>query len=174
MRETITFPTLNDVMPDVETFNNYCKAFGITTLDPDIYTNLIIRYGESTLRYASYTVAAAKVLRDVVFHYDIFLNQKDALDALYKLDLADFARGGQSIQNVAQNPNTEPSTGTDELLAYINAQQSTQIRHSEFDAIQRKYQASLRGYINKLLEALEHHFRGIYTEGEEVYFYGRD
>lgn len=173
MRETLTFPKLSDVFPDIATFNGYCVAFDIDQMDSDIYTNLIIRYGDSTLRYSSYSLAAAKILRDIDFHYGIFLNQKEALDALYKMDLEDFERGAQSIQNVAQNPNTEPSVSTGEVLDYINAQQSTVMKYAELDAIHRKYQASMRGYINKLLEALDHHFRGIHTEGEEVYFYGR-
>lgn len=166
----LIFPKMNQVFPTKSKYDEYCDVLGIETIDENLYTHMMIEYGDSTFRYLSHDIAAAKVIRIMALQYPIYLQKKEAIEELQKLELADFAEGELNIANIAQNPNNDP---TDEIIPFVSTQQVIKSKRSKVDTIVSKYRTTLYEHTKTILKELAPLFRGIHSEKEDMYLYDR-
>ncbi|NLN80051.1 MAG: hypothetical protein GX132_01435 [Erysipelotrichia bacterium] len=167
---TMIFPKFSEVFPDDAAFKGYLDAFDLVMTEyKEIYAHLLLRFEDSTFRYATYEKSASKLMRILAVEYPYYKQKKDALTELYQLDLAKFQDGGLQVMNLASNPNEEPPTDSAEPLPYTAQQTVSTIKMSEVDAIMKKYRAAFRDPIDTLVKACENLFRGIYEEEEDIY-----
>lgn len=164
----MTFPNLSQVFPNQKTFDNYCAALDVGPYHDSIYAHMMIRFGESTLRYSSQDQAAMKVIRILDLQYDVWLQKKEALDELRDQDLEAYKEMSMQIGNMAANPNTEPE---EEIIPYVSQQQTIYVKRGKVDAILSKYRAALAGHTERLLNELQFLFKGIHAESEDVFIY---
>lgn len=164
----LIFPKMNQVFPTKSKYDEYCDVLGIETIDDNLYTHMMIEYGESTFRYLSHDTCAAKVIRIMSLQYPIYVQKKEAIEALRELELADYSESAISISNVAQNPNNAP---VDEILPYVSTQQVTKAKLSQVDTIVSKYRITLYEYTRTVLRELAPLFRGIHSEKEDMFPY---
>lgn len=162
------FPKLRQVFPSQEVFNSYCTALQVGLIDDEIFAQMMIRYGDSTLRYTSHEVSAMKVIQIIATHYPVYLQRKEALAELRQLELEEFRESDMQIGNTAQNPNQEP---VDEIIPYVSQQQTVLIKRGNLDAILLKYNTSLYGHVRPILNELAYLFKGIHAESEDVFIY---
>lgn len=167
----MTFPKMNDLFPTVDVWNDWCEVYGISEMDPDIYTHIMIKYGGDCLRYSSHDMAAAKVFQILSIEYPAYIRKREAAEAIYLLELEAFKHGTLTVANQAANPNTTPSTDSLDPLPYIAAQQTVGTKLDDLEGLQRQYRATYTKYLDDLLKSLENLFQGILTESEDVYLY---
>ena len=46
----LIFPKMNQVFPTKSKYDEYCNVLGVETIDENLYTHMMIEYGDSTFR----------------------------------------------------------------------------------------------------------------------------
>lgn len=128
----------SDVYSSSDEFLADYKGIGLPTTiaDSSAQTLYYLLYG----RYGNDIVASSDLTRfkyamfSIVFQYGPnWEKQLEIQEKLRGLTEKEITTGGMQVYNTADNPSTEPSTDTDEELAYINAQNVTKSKRSKLD-----------------------------------------
>lgn len=125
--------TFADVFPDYTSFYNEYNISGIpVVLDNTGALTLETLYYLLYGNYANSVIASSDINR---FKYKVFSliwqyapqvkKDREIQEKLINLTDEQLVNGGISIYNNALNPGTEPSAGSDELLTYINSQNTS-------------------------------------------------
>lgn len=165
------YPRFREIFPDSDTFNDWMAVFEVTIPDPDVFSHLSIRFGGDRFAYSSISVAVSKMAQILAVEYPAYKQRKETAELIYALDLEEFKKGMISINNTAENPNTDPATDALDPLPFINAQVVAGVKLSEFEALQRKYRAVYTNYLNQFLDKFDDLFFKIIPESEDVLLY---
>ena len=128
-----------DIFPDVNTFVSEYKNNGIPNLITDasastLYYLLYARYGNSHIVNNDENQFKYKMF-SIIFQYGPTWEKRlDIQNKLRNLTEDELMYGTKAIYNTANNPGTEPSTGSLEELPYINSQNTTGYKKSKMDA----------------------------------------
>lgn len=140
--------TFSDVFSTSDIFIDYFKetpfyASSISSLFDDstlelIYLLLYNRYGNSQIINNSVNQFKSKVAGIIWSYGPKWIQTRKIQEELAKLSIAsdsDIYKGSSAIYNHAMHPETEPSTGTDEELQYINDQNVTKYKKSKLEGL---------------------------------------
>lgn len=128
-----------DFYPMAQDFVNDYHINGIpTTITDDTATTLFYllyaRYGNSHIINSDENQFKYKLF-SIVFQYGPTWEKRlDIQNKLRNLTEDELMRGTKAIYNTANNPGTDPSTGSLEELQYINSQNTTGYKKSKMDA----------------------------------------
>lgn len=128
-----------DFYPKAQDFVNDYHLCGITaTITDDSATTLFYllyaRYGNSHIINTDENQFKYKLF-SIVFQYGPTWEKRlDIQNKLRNLTEDELMYGTKAIYNTANNPGTEPSTGSLEELPYINSQNTTGYKKSKMDA----------------------------------------
>ena len=128
-----------DFYPKAKDFVNDYHLCGIpSTITDDtattLYYLLYARYGNSHIISSDENQFKYKMF-SIIFQYGPTWEKRlDIQNKLRNLTEDELMRGTKAIYNTANNPGTEPSTGSLEELPYINSQNTTGYKKSKMDA----------------------------------------
>lgn len=128
-----------DFYPIAQDFINDYHLNGIPATITDDSANtlfylLYARYGNSHIINSDENQFKYKLF-SIVFQYGPTWEKRlDIQNKLRNLTEDELMRGTKAIYNTANNPGTEPSTGSLEELQYINSQNTTGYKKSKMDA----------------------------------------
>ena len=128
-----------DFYPNSKDFVNDYHLCGIpSTITDDtattLYYLLYARYGNSHIISSDENQFKYKMF-SIIFQYGPTWEKRlDIQNKLRNLTEDELMRGTKAIYNTANNPGTEPSTGSLEELPYINNQNTTGYKKSKMDA----------------------------------------
>ena len=128
-----------DFYPNAKDFVNDYHLCGIpSTITDDtattLYYLLYARYGNSHIISSDENQFKYKMF-SIIFQYGPTWEKRlDIQNKLRNLTEDELMRGTKAIYNTANNPGTEPSTGSLEELQYINSQNTTGYKKSKMDA----------------------------------------
>ena len=128
-----------DFYPMAQDFVNDYHLNGIPTTITDDSANtlfylLYARYGNSHIINSDENQFKYKLF-SIIFQYGPTWEKRlDIQNKLRNLTEDDLMHGTKAIYNTANNPGTEPSTGSLEELPYINSQNTTGYKKSKMDA----------------------------------------
>lgn len=128
-----------DFYPMAQDFINDYHLNGIPATITDDSANtlfylLYARYGNSHIINSDENQFKYKLF-SIVFQYGPTWEKRlDIQNKLRNLTEDELMRGTKAIYNTANNPGTEPSTGSLEELQYINSQNTTGYKKSKMDA----------------------------------------
>ena len=128
-----------DFYPIAQDFVNDYHLCGIpSTITDDSATTLFYllyaRYGNSHIINSDENQFKYKMF-SIIFQYGPTWEKRlDIQNKLRNLTEDELMRGTKAIYNTANNPGTEPSTGSLEELPYINNQNTTGYKKSKMDA----------------------------------------
>ena len=175
-----------EIFPDVDTFltewnNTYYK----TDLDSDsilpekavklVYYTLCSKYYQSTTASVSEDLFKDRLFTLVYQHSPEYWKRIQIKNELLKLDLNETEISSKTINNLALNPNTEPTTSSDEEINYINQQNVSIIKQNKvrayreyLDLIKMDYtDVFLNKFSNLFLKILVPQENAIFITGEE-------
>ena len=128
-----------DFYPKAQDFVNDYHRCGIpSTITDDtattLYYLLYARYGNSHIISSDENQFKYKMF-SIIFQYGPTWEKRlDIQNKLRNLTEDELMYGTKAIYNTANNPGTEPSTGSLEELQYINSQNTTGYKKSKMDA----------------------------------------
>ena len=134
--ETKTFA---DIFNDQGTFLYYYLHCGIpTTISNDnvnlLYYLMYAKYGNNNITNLDENQWIYKVFSTIFKYGPTWEKRLDIQDKLRELTDENLLEGAKAIYNSALNPSTEPSTDSDQILPYINQQNTTNYKKSKMDA----------------------------------------
>ena len=142
--------TFSDLWSTKEEFVNSYKEVGFPqTYDGGTYVTdddlkliwllLIGRFADSTIKpFNTYGAFKVRFMSRVWQHAPAWKKNLDIQNKLRSLSLedgSDIYKGASAIYNSAMNPNTTPSTGTDQELNFINNQNVTKHKKSKLEGL---------------------------------------
>lgn len=133
------------------------------------FNALLGRYAESHVRYHNPTQFKLAFLSNDIEARARLRAKLKANETLRNLELSEILEGGQSIVNVATNPDTEPSTEIFEPLPYVNTQNAQKDTLSKVNALYNwKHSVGGQAY-NEYLDSFRKLFRHVLSEEIVVY-----
>ena len=140
--------TFSDVFPTSDTFIEYynespfkktpiANLFNNDTLEL-IYILLYNRYGNNQIINDSVNQFKSKLIGVMWSSGPKWIQRMKIQEKIATLGLEDNSeiyKGSSAIYNHAQHPETEPTTGTDEELSYINDQNVTKYKKSKLEGL---------------------------------------
>ena len=128
-----------DIFPNADEFLAKYRNCGIITPIQEatltnLYYLLYARYGNSHITNSDENQFTYKMF-SIIFQYGPTWEKRlDIQNKLRNLTEDELMYGTKAIYNTANNPGTEPSTGSLEELPYINSQNTTGYKKSKMDA----------------------------------------
>ena len=142
--------TFSDLWSTEEEFVNSYKEVGFPqtfeggnyVTDEDlklIWLLLLGRFADSTIKpFNTYGAFHVRFMSRVWQHAPAWKKNLEIQDKLRSLSLedgSDIYKGGSAIYNTAMNPSTQPGTGTDQELNFINNQNVTKHKKSKLEGL---------------------------------------
>lgn len=147
----------NELMPSID------------DLTSEEYVALIGRYAESNIRYSSVIQFEAAFLTTMKESLEKLRAKLKINARLRTMEEAEALKDESRIVNSATNPDTIPPTDTDEILGYINAQQTEKGKLSPVRGLYNwKHSVGGQAY-NEFLDSFRYLFRVILFKEEVVY-----
>lgn len=134
-----------DIWEDFETFKNDYLSSPLSVIDENkleiLFYLLYAEYGNSSIANFDENQFKFKVYSLIYQYGPMYFKQREVQDAIRALDIssADVLMGTKAIYNTAQNPSTEPSTGSLEELIYIDSQNTTNYKRSKLEGYANYY-----------------------------------
>lgn len=174
--------TFLDIFPKYEDFTTSMTDFPFFSPDEmtdesktKTYYLLVSRYGDNPISGYSDENRWKLRLFQVYSEYGPEWQSKAELQkTIRSMSLADFADAGRLINNVALNPNTEPSDTSLDELQYINQQNVTRKKTSDAEAITRKLTMMEDGLDDDYLDHFKKLFSPFLIKDKPLYLYGGD
>lgn len=147
MFENITFSELwstEEMFVNAYKETGFPQAFegGSYVTDDDlklIWLLLIGRFADSTIKpFNTYGAFQIRFMSRVWQHAPAWKKNLDIQNKLRSLSLEDSSeiyKGSSAIYNTAMNPSTQPGTGTDQELNFINSQNVTKYKKSKLEGL---------------------------------------
>lgn len=133
--------SLSELYPNYETFLADYNAIGLDILefkDADflrkIYLLLMGEYGASAIQSLSPDLFKVRFFTRIMAHGPLYEKQMEHQKKLLEMDDTELRRSAYSINNSARNPSQKPPTVGDDILPYIDSQNTTNHFRSVLDA----------------------------------------
>lgn len=133
--------TFSQIFPDVDTWTNEIK-FKSAILCPlensniqTLYYLLYAKYGNSSIASSDENQFKYKVFSTIFMYGPAWQKRLWIQNEVNKLNLDDVIKGSSAIYNSAANPSTSPATDSDEVLPYINTQNTTKYKKSKLEGL---------------------------------------
>ena len=119
----------NEIFPDYASWKKLVEGIGIvdyndtlqSEFDKFCFKLLSRRYTHCNIRYDTPDAFVCELMNVYENKFQSFKRQKELIDAIYKLSNEELTRLNETLNNMANNPNTEPDNPL-EPLKYISAQ----------------------------------------------------
>lgn len=159
--------TFLDIFPTYDYFTSSLADFPFFSPDEitddyktKTYYLLVSRYGDTPVTGYSDEPRWKLRLFQVYAEYAPEWQTKSELQkTIRSMEISSFADAGKVVNNVALNPNTEPSTDSLDELTYINQQNVARKKLSESEAISRKRSMLEDGLDDEYLD----HFKKLFS-----------
>ena len=164
-----------DVYDSVEKFLADYNGVGLPTTisQGSAQTLYYLLYG----RYGNDVIASSDINRfeyrvfGIIFQYGPTWEKRlEIQEKLRGLTEDEILTGSRQIYNNAQNPSTEPSTGTTDELQYINEQNVTKNRRGKLDAYAMLMELLRSDVTNELLTKFKTLFLTVIEPEEPLYY----
>ena len=164
-----------DVYDSVEKFLADYNGVGLPTTisQGSAQTLYYLLYG----RYGNDVIASSDINRfkyrlfGIIFQYGPTWEKRlEIQEKLRGLSEDEILTGSRQIYNNAQNPSTEPSTGTTDELQYINEQNVTKNRRGKLDAYAMLMELLRSDVTNELLTKFKTLFLTVIEPEEPLYY----
>lgn len=169
-----------------ETFDDFLKQYKDSyqyIIDKDRFSDndLLIAFISLFSRYCGSTISTTNEeffklrLFQLIWQYlPEYLQKTKIRDTLLKMNIEDIEKGDKLINNVAYNPNSEPSTGEEKELDYINNQSVTISKKNKFKQYREYLTLIGTDYTDKFVQKFSSLFIKVIVPQEEAIFYIED
>ena len=177
--------TFSDLWSTKEEFVNSYKEVGFPqTYDGGTYVTdddlkliwllLIGRFADSTIKpFNTYGAFKVRFMSRVWQHAPAWKKNLDIQNKLRSLSLedgSDIYKGASAIYNSAMNPNTTPSTGTDQELNFINNQNVTKHKKSKLEGLALLSDLLKNDVTEQFLRRFDDFFKTIIYSGKTLLY----
>lgn len=183
--QTFDNVTFSDLWSTQEEFVNAYKVVGFPqefeggtyVTDEDlklIWLLLIGRFADSVIKpYNTYGAFQVRFMSRVWQHAPAWKKNLDIQNKLRSLSLEDGSeiyKGGMAIYNSALNPSTQPGTGTDTELNFINSQNTTKHKKSKLEGLAILSDLLKNDVTEQFLRRFDDFFKTIIYTGRELLY----
>lgn len=177
--------TFSDLWSTEEEFVNSYKEVGFPqtfeggtyVTDEDlklIWLLLIGRYADSTIKpFNTYGAFQVRFMSRVWQHAPAWKKNLDIQNKLRSLSLedgSDIYKGSSAIYNSAMNPSTQPGTGTDQELNFINNQNVTKHKKSKLEGLAMLSDLLKNDVTEQFLKRFDDFFKTIIYTGRTLLY----
>lgn len=177
--------TFSDLWPTEEEFVNAYKVVGFPqtyeggnyVTDEDlklIWLLLLGRFADSTIKpYNTYGAFQVRFMSRVWQHAPAWKKNLEIQNKLRSLSLedgSDIYKGGSAIYNTAMNPSTQPGTGTDQELNFINNQNVTKHKKSKLEGLAMLSDLLKNDVTEQFLKRFDDFFKTIIYTGRTLVY----
>ena len=139
-----------------------------------IWTLMIGRFADSTIKpYNTFGAFQIRFMSRVWQHAPAWKKELEIQNKLRSMSLADNSeiyKGSSAIYNSALNPNTQPGTGTDNELNFINSQNVTKYKKSKLEGLAILNDMLKRDVTEQFLRRFDDFFKTIIYTGRTLLY----
>lgn len=139
-----------------------------------IWLLLIGRYADSTIKpFNTYGAFQVRFMSRVWQHAPAWKKNLEIQNKLRSLSLedgSDIYKGGSAIYNTAMNPSTQPGTGTDQELNFINNQNVTKHKKSKLEGLAMLSDLLKNDVTEQFLKRFDDFFKTIIYTGRTLLY----
>lgn len=183
--QTFDNVTFSDLWSTGDAFVNSYKQVGFPqtyeggtyVTDEDlklIWLLLIGRYADSTIKpFNTYGAFQVRFMSRVWQHAPAWKKNLEIQNKLRSLSLedgSDIYKGGSAIYNTAMNPSTQPGTGTDQELNFINNQNVTKHKKSKLEGLAMLSDLLKNDVTEQFLKRFDDFFKTIIYTGRTLLY----
>lgn len=183
--QTFDNVTFSDLWSTAEEFVNSYKKVGFPqtyesgnyVTDEDlklIWLLLLGRFADSTIKpFNTYGAFQVRFMSRVWQHAPAWKKNLDIQNKLRSLSLedgSDIYKGGSAIYNTAMNPSTQPGTGTDQELNFINNQNVTKHKKSKLEGLAMLSDLLKNDVTEQFLKRFDDFFKTIIYTGRTLLY----
>lgn len=183
--QTFDNVTFSDLWSTADEFVNSYKVVGFPqqfeggtyVTDEDlklIWLLLLGRFADSTIKpFNTYGAFQVRFMSRVWQHAPAWKKNLEIQNKLRSLSLedgSDIYKGGSAIYNTAMNPSTQPGTGTDQELNFINNQNVTKHKKSKLEGLAMLSDLLKNDVTEQFLKRFDDFFKTIIYTGRTLLY----